>query len=78
MGENAADYDELVARLCAAVRPVDVIDEMFINDVVSLEWEVSRWRRLKLSLIRGVRTCSAARFFDRTARLRSVLGTVCG
>src|SRR5262249_10887921 len=27
-------------------------DDMFIADVVSLEWEVLRWRRLKLSLIR--------------------------
>jgi hypothetical protein len=32
--------------------PVDVIDEMFIVDVVSLEWEVLRWRRLKSSLMR--------------------------
>jgi hypothetical protein len=30
--------------VCAAVKPVDIIDEMFIADVVSLEWEVLRWR----------------------------------
>ena len=51
-GENAADYHELVARLYAAVKPLDIIDEMFIADVASLQWEVLRWRRLKLSLIR--------------------------
>jgi hypothetical protein len=51
-GENAADYHELVARLYAAVKPVDIIDEMFITDVASLQWEVLRWRRLKLNLIR--------------------------
>ena len=51
-GENAADYHELVARLYAAVKPLDIIDEMFITDVASLQWEVLRWRRLKLSLIR--------------------------
>ena len=45
-GEDAAAYDQLLA-------PVDVIDEMFIADVVSLEWEVLRWRRLKSSLIRA-------------------------
>ena len=52
-GEDAAAYDELLARLRAAVRPVDIIEEMFIADVVALEWEVLRWRRLKLGLIRA-------------------------
>ena len=52
-GEDAAAYDELFGRVCAAVRPVDVIDEMFMADVVASEWEVLRWRRLKLSLIRA-------------------------
>jgi hypothetical protein len=51
-GEDAAAYDELLGRAYAAVKPVDVIDEMFITDVVSLEWEVLRWRRLKSSLMR--------------------------
>jgi hypothetical protein len=43
-GEDAAAYDELHARIYAAVKPVDVIDEMFIADVVFLEWEILRWR----------------------------------
>jgi hypothetical protein len=51
-GEDAAAYDELLNRVGAAVKPVDIIDEMFIDDVVSLEWEVLRWRRLKSSLMR--------------------------
>jgi hypothetical protein len=52
-GEDAATYDELLARMLAAVKPVDVIEEMLIADVASLEWEVLRWRRLKTSLIRA-------------------------
>src|SRR5262249_41650181 len=52
-GEDASAYDQLLGRICAAVKPVDIIDEMFIADVVSLEWEVLRWRRLKRSLIRA-------------------------
>jgi hypothetical protein len=52
-GEDAAAYDELLARICAAVKPVDIIDEIFIADVVPLEWEVLRWRRLKWSLLRA-------------------------
>jgi hypothetical protein len=56
-GEDAAAYDELLGRVHAAIKPVDVIDEMFIADIVSLEWEVVRWRRLKSSLlqVRGLK-----------------------
>jgi hypothetical protein len=39
-GEDPAAYDELLARFRAAVKPVDIIEEMFIADVVALEWEV--------------------------------------
>jgi hypothetical protein len=52
-GEDAAAHDELSGRVCAAVKPVDVIDEMLVADVVALQWEVLRWRRLKSSLIRA-------------------------
>jgi hypothetical protein len=61
-GEDAAANDELSGRICAAIKPVDVIDEMFMADVVALEWEVLRWRRLKLSLIRA-RTSGVERIF---------------
>jgi hypothetical protein len=50
-GEDAAAYDELLGRICAAVKPVDIIDEMFIADIAALEWEVLRWRRLKWTLM---------------------------
>ena len=52
-GEDAAAYDELLARVCAAEKPVDIIDEIFISDIVALEWEVLRWRRLKRTLMQG-------------------------
>jgi hypothetical protein len=52
-GEDAAAYDQLLARIYEAVKPVDIIDEIFIADVVFSEWDVLRWRRLKSSLIRA-------------------------
>jgi hypothetical protein len=52
-GEDAAAYDELLARIRTAVKPVDIVEEMLIVDVVASEWEVLRWRRLKLGLIRA-------------------------
>jgi hypothetical protein len=52
-GEDAAAYDQLFARICSAVKPVDIIGEIFVADLMSLEWEVLRWRRLKSSLIQA-------------------------
>jgi hypothetical protein len=51
-GEDDGTYHELLSRVRAAVKPVDVIDEMFIADAVSLEWDVLRWRRFKATLMR--------------------------
>ncbi len=51
-GEDGAAYEELLDRVWAAVKPADTIEEIFTDDVVCSEWEVLRWRRLKLSLVR--------------------------
>jgi hypothetical protein len=61
-GEDAAAYDQLLARVCSAVKPVDIIEEIFIADLASLEWEVLRWRRLKSNLIQA-RGCKALQRF---------------
>src|ERR1700729_1574873 len=52
-GEDAALYDELVGRMCAAVKPVDIIDELYVAGVVALEWEMRRLRRLKVGLLQA-------------------------
>src|SRR5262249_10806176 len=77
-GEDAGAYDELLGRICAAVKPVDVIDEMLIADIVALEWEVLRWRRLKRTSMREPVLKALKLFFDRTTRveLRSPQGTL--
>jgi hypothetical protein len=51
--EDPAAYDELLGRLHAAVKPDDIIDVMLIADVAALEWDVLRWRRLKISLLQS-------------------------
>jgi hypothetical protein len=50
-GENPASYDELLARVSGAVKPADVLEEIWVRDVVDLVWETHRWRRLKANLI---------------------------
>ena len=44
-GEDPAAYDELFAGIRAAVNPIDTVE--ILADVVALEWEVLRWRRLE-------------------------------
>jgi hypothetical protein len=51
-GEDAAAaYDEFYGRVCAAVKPADVIDEMLIVDIVVLELDILRLRRWKSNRI---------------------------
>ena len=49
-GEDAATYDQLAARFTAEVAPENVIEEMWVRDVVDLVWDVMRLRRLKAGL----------------------------
>jgi hypothetical protein len=52
-GEDAAAYDDLVARIRAVLRPADVIEEIWARDVADLAFEVFRLRRLKASLMQA-------------------------
>src|SRR6266849_1077602 len=56
-GEDRAHYDEFLARIYTAIKPADPIEEMFVVDVMSLQWELGRWWRLKFCLLnaRGLR-----------------------
>lgn len=51
-GESLVSYNELAAQIRAAVKPLDIIEEMFVDDIVSSAWDVMRWRRIKWSLVR--------------------------
>ncbi|MGB8392893.1 MAG: hypothetical protein WCE27_04560, partial [Pseudolabrys sp.] len=53
VGEDAAEYDELHARIRATLDPIDTVDEMFVADVVASQWGILRWGRQKSSLMRG-------------------------
>jgi hypothetical protein len=53
-GEDADAYDELLTRVCEAVKPADIVEEMLVADVISSQWEAWRWHRLKTTLLRGL------------------------
>ena len=50
-GENAAAYDELLAQVSSALKPSDIVEEIWVRDVVDLTWEIFRGRRLKNCLV---------------------------
>jgi hypothetical protein len=50
-GEDAAAYDDLFARVTKAVAPADILEELWVRDVVDLFWDALRLRRLKAKLI---------------------------
>ena len=64
-GEDAAAYDEFYGRVCAALKPVDVIEEILVADLVTLEWELLRWRRFKSSLIQARGLNALERFLQK-------------
>ena len=49
--EDAAAYEEIFARISAAVKPADFLEEIWVRDVVALVWEAFRLRRLKTCLM---------------------------
>jgi hypothetical protein len=50
-GEDVAAYNALSERISAAVKPSDILEEIWVRDFVDLEWEARRWRRLKSNLL---------------------------
>ena len=50
-GEDASAYAALGKRISAAVRPNDILEEIWVRDFVDLKWETRRWRRLKSKLL---------------------------
>src|SRR2546422_507270 len=49
--ERAAGYDELLARVSETLQPSDVIEHIWIRDIVDLAWDVFRLRRFKVDLM---------------------------
>ena len=50
-GESQEVYDALLARVTGAVNPKDIIEEIWVHDIVNLVWEILRLRRLRVALL---------------------------
>jgi hypothetical protein len=50
-GEVARAYNKLLARVSTEVMPQDILEEIWVRDVVDLTWEIFRWRKLVVSFL---------------------------
>ena len=50
-GEDGEAHELLQRGISAAVKPVDVIERIWVRDIVDLSWECLRIRRLKTALL---------------------------
>jgi len=50
-GEDSAAYYDLLAQVSARVKPADVIEEGWVDDIVDLTWNIQRYRRYRKGLI---------------------------
>jgi hypothetical protein len=51
VGENDNLYRQFAARVLRAVKPQDFIEELLVQDVIELSWDVRRMRRYKAALL---------------------------
>ena len=54
-GESAPAYQEMLAHVAGALNPSDMLEHMWVRDVVDLAWEVFRLRRQKANLMAAAR-----------------------
>lgn len=50
-GENAAQYDALRDSMVQQVKPIDVIEAIWVKDIIDLVWEAKRWRRMRNQIL---------------------------
>ena len=60
-GEDAAAYEQLRRQVASSVKPADIIEEIWLQDVVDLTWDILRLRRDKQNLIAAVRATAIER-----------------
>jgi hypothetical protein len=65
-GEDAQLFEDLLAAVALAVKPMDLVDWLLVKDFVDHTWEIQRNRRNRESLMR----------FGRVAAMTSILESI--
>jgi hypothetical protein len=50
-GETAEDYEQLLSAVTNTMKPVDLMETFWTRDIVDLQWDIIRFRRIKADLI---------------------------
>jgi len=50
-GEAASDYQQLLAAVTNEMKPNDFMETIWTRDIVDLQWDIIRFRRIKADLI---------------------------
>src|SRR6516165_371289 len=50
-GEAASDYEQLLTAVINVMKPVDFLEMMWTRDIVDLQWDIIRFRRIKADAI---------------------------
>ena len=61
-GEKRADYERLRAALIAEMKPADLMEMIWTNDIIYLQWEIIRFRRAKGNYLRHLASPDVAPF----------------
>src|SRR5262245_23401657 len=67
-GEDPAAYDDLLVQISAAVKPADILEDIWVRDIVDFTWEIFSLRRLKANLM------TATRYKGVEAVLQPIIG----
>ena len=62
-GEDQAQYEAMRDRVSAAVEPLDFLEEIWVNGVVSDVWVLLQLRRLRAALLQGAAVDYICKFF---------------
>lgn len=68
-GESAEEYNNLLSRVTHAVGPTNVIEAVWVKDIVDLVWESQRLRYLKASLLIIARKAALVRLLRLNDRV---------
>ena len=70
--EKQDDYEEFLQRVAAAIAPADIVEWIWVKDIVDLTWEVNRARRAQAVVV------ALARREAVTKVLYAIAGTASG
>jgi hypothetical protein len=61
--EDPKQYQALLSEIARTVKPADVMEWLWVKDIVDLTWDILRYRRLKTSWIEAKR-CEDSKVLD--------------